>query len=107
VQNVIVDNLEHEIRSVRHDSNQANAQLSQLNDKLSKYDDFLRLSSQDTVEQRLADVPIAIVADKGIDAGAVRSMMTILQQAGATVAGILWLNDSWSLDTSKRLADIE
>ncbi len=107
VQNVIVDNLEREIRSVRHDSNQANAQLSQLNDKLSHYDDFVRESSGYMVEQRLAGVPVAIVADKGIDAGAVRSTMSVLQKAGATVPGIAWLNDAWDLDSAKKLADLE
>jgi hypothetical protein len=107
VQNVIVDNLEREIRSVRHDSNQANAEVSQLNDKIAKYDDFLRLSSEYAVEQRLEDVPVAIVADKGIDAGAVRSTMSMLQKSGATVPGIFWLTNSWGLDTSKQLADLE
>jgi hypothetical protein len=106
VQNVIVDNLEHEIRSVRHDSNTANAQVSQLTDKLAQYDEFLRLSSDYALEQRLQGVPVAIVAERGIDGNAARSTLAMLQKAGAIVPGILWLNDPWALDTPKQLSDL-
>jgi hypothetical protein len=92
---------------VSHDSDQANAQVRQLSDKLAKDDEFLRLSSEYALEQRLSGVPVAVVAEKGVDGSTARAALAVLQKAGAVVPGILWLNDSWGLDSAKQLADLQ
>jgi Copper transport outer membrane protein, MctB len=103
VDQVIVDRLDTEIKNVRHDSNVANAQSTQLKNELAQSNDFLKRSAEFLVQDRLQDVPVAIVADKGVDGGSVRALLTMLRDAGAISPGILWLDDAWKLESSKDL----
>src|SRR5436305_1331251 len=103
VDQVIVDRLDTEIKNVRHDSNAANAQNSQLKDQLAQSNDFLKRSAAFLVQDRLQDVPVAIVADKGVDAGSARALLAMLRDAGAITPGILWLDDAWKLGSTKDL----
>ena len=107
VDQVIVDRLDTEIRSVSHESNQLKSDNSQLKDEVSKLEDFLRKSSAYALQQRLEAVPVAIVADKGIDASAVNSVLASVRAAGADVPGVLWLDDKWRLDSSKDLPALQ
>jgi len=107
VDQVIVDRLDTEIRSVSHESNQLKSDNSQLKDEVSKLEDFVRKSSAYAVQQRLAAVPVAIVADKGVDATAVNSVLTSLRASGADVPGVLWLDDKWRLDSPKDLPALQ
>ena len=101
VDRVIVNRLDQEIKSVRHDSSQANSDNAKLRDQLAQTNDFLKNSAAFAVDQRLADVPVAIVADKGVDTGSVKSVLTMMRAAGASVPGVLWLQDRWLLNTTK------
>jgi Copper transport outer membrane protein, MctB len=107
VDQVIVDRLDKEIKSVRHDSDAANAENSQLKEQVSKYEDFLKKSAAYTVEQRLQDVPVAVVVDKGVDPAAAKDTLQMLRDAGAEAPGLFWLNDSWRLDSPKDLTALE
>jgi hypothetical protein len=107
VDQVIVDRLDREISNVSHESNQLKSENSDLRDQVSKLNDFLRKSSAYAVQQRLDGVPVAIVAEKGIDAGAVNDVLTSVRAAGAEVPGVLWLNDKWRLDTTKDLHSLQ
>jgi len=101
VDHVIVNRLDQEINSVRHDSSKANDANAKLRSQLDQTNNFLRDASAYAVDQRLADVPVAIVADKGVDEGAVKSAYDMVRAAGAEVPGVLWLQDRWLLDTPK------
>ena len=103
VDRVIVNRLDAEIKSVRHESSQRDAENGQLKDQLSKINDFLKRSSAYAVDQRLADVPVAVIAEKGVDTTAVKSMVAMLRDSGAEVPGVLWLDDRWLLDRSQDL----
>jgi hypothetical protein len=107
VDQVIVDRLDREISSVSHESNQLKSENSQLRDQVSKLDDFLRKSSAYAVQQRLAGDPVAIVAEKGIDSGAVSAVLASVRAAGADVPGVLWLNDKWRLDAPQDLRALQ
>jgi hypothetical protein len=107
VDQVIVDRLDREINSVRHDSNQANAENSKLKQDASQYENFLKKAAPFTVEQRLEDVPVALVVERGVSSDAVKSTLTSLRNAGAVVPGVVWLNDDWRLDTPKNLATLQ
>lgn len=107
VDQVIVDRLDTEIKAVRHDSNAANAQNNQLKSELAQSNDLLKQSASFLVEDRLQDVPVAIVADKGVDPGATRALLTMLRSAGAIAPGILWLEDSWKLSADKDLSALQ
>jgi len=107
VDQVIVDRLDREIRSVSRESNQLNAENRDLKDEVSKLDDFVRKSSVYLVEQRLSAVPVAIIAEKGVDATAVSSVLSSVRAAGADVPGVLWLDDKWRLDSPKDLGALQ
>jgi hypothetical protein len=55
----------------------------------------------------LQDVPVAIVADKGVDPSSARALLTMLRSAGAIAPGILWLEDSWKLSAGKDLTTLQ
>jgi Copper transport outer membrane protein, MctB len=103
VDQVIVDRLDREIRSVRHDSSEANAENRALKDQLAQSEDFLKKSAAYTVDQRLEQVPVVLVAEKGVDAGVMKSMLTTLRAAGAVAPGVFWLDDAWRLDAADEL----
>jgi hypothetical protein len=107
VDQVIVDRLDREIKSVRHDSADANAENGKLKQQVSQNDDFLKKSAPFVVEQRLQDVPIAVVAERGISSDAVKQTVTLLREAGANVPGVVWLNDDWRLDSAKNVATLQ
>ena len=103
VDQVIVDRLDREISNVSHESNQLKSENSALRDQVAKLNDFLRKSSAYAVKQRLNGVPVAIVAERGIDAGAVNNVLAAVRAAGGEVPGVLWLTDKWRLDSTKDL----
>ncbi len=107
VDQVIVDRLDQEIRSVSHESSQLKSDNSALNDQVSKLNDFLHKSAAYAVQQRLAAVPVAIIAEKGVDTGAVSAVLVSARAAGANVPGVLWLDDKWRLDSTKDLRALQ
>jgi Copper transport outer membrane protein, MctB len=107
VDQVIVDRLDREISSVSHESNDLKSENNALKNEVSQLNDFLRKSSAYAVERRLTGVPVAIVAEKGIDAAAVNQVLTSLRAAGAIVPGVLWLDAKWRLDSPKDLRSLQ
>jgi hypothetical protein len=107
VDQVIVDRLDREIRSVSHESNQLKSDNNQLKDDVSKLNDFMQKSSTYAVQHRLTGVPVAIIAEKGVDAGRVRAVLDAVRSAGADVPGVLWLQDKWRLDAPKDLRSLQ
>jgi hypothetical protein len=106
VDQVIVDRLDREIKDVRHDSSQANEENRLLKDQIAQNEDFLKKQAPYAVDQRLAQQPVVVIADKGIDSGTLKSMVTMLKSAGADVPGVLWLSDSWRLDKAADLTSL-
>src|SRR5215470_9135600 len=78
VDQVVVDRLDREIRDVSHESNQVKSENS-----------------------RLDGVPVAIIAEKGVDRSAVTSLVSTVKASGAVVPGVFWLTDKWRLDSPK------
>jgi hypothetical protein len=107
VDQVIVDQLHREIRNVSHESNQLRSDNSKLGDQVSKLNDFLQKSSAYAAEDRLDGVPIAVVAEKGVDSSAVSSLLSAVKASGAIVPGVFWLTDKWRLDSPKDLQSLE
>jgi hypothetical protein len=106
VDQVIVDRLDREIRSVRNDSSRANAENGALRDELARNEDFLTQAAPYVVNDRLAGEAVVVVAEDGVDPGASRALVETLREAGADVPGVLWLQNSWRLDDEKQLASL-
>jgi hypothetical protein len=48
-------------------------------------------------------VRIDLVAERGVDGGIVDQQAQLLRQAGATVTGVVWLEESWKLTDASQL----
>ena len=57
---------------------------------LSDVDEFAATS-------RLTDVPVLPVAVRGVDSGKVTETVQLARLAGASVPGVVWLEDKWKL----------
>jgi hypothetical protein len=107
VDRVVVENLEREINNVRRESHEASEQNGELRDELAHVNEFVEGAAAYAVDRRLAAVPIALVAERGVDGDALRAMLSTLRAAGAQVPGVLWLDERWRLDTAKDLAELQ
>jgi hypothetical protein len=106
VDRAIVDNLRDEIRTVRNDSRNANAELRERDATVSALEEFSTESSTYAVDQRLIDVPVALIAERGSDGDAVKQTLALLKAAGANAPGIFWLTDKWQLETPEDADDL-
>jgi hypothetical protein len=107
VDQVIVDRLDTEIKSVRNESSDRANENNALREQNSKLQEFLKKSSAYAVDDRLAATPVAIVAEKGVDPGATKALLDTLHAAGARVPGVLWLDTRWKLDSPKDLRALQ
>ncbi len=103
----IVDRLDSEINRVSKDNDARRAESKLLAKQNSQQQDFVGLTAPYVVDGRLDGQSVAIVAERGIDGGVVKKTETLLRGAGADVPAVLWLDDSWLLDTDQRIADLE
>ena len=55
---------------------------------------------------RLEDVPVSVVASRGVDEADVRGAVQALVAAGAETQGILWFTDRWTLDDGAEVDDL-
>jgi len=103
----IVDRLDSDIARVRHenaDRRDANKKLSQENAQLRQFLDDVAPYAGDG---RLDPVSVAVVAEAGVNGDDVKDAAQALQAAGAEVPGVVWLQDSWQLDSDKRVQELQ
>ena len=88
VDQVIVDRLDREISSVSHESNQLKSDNGQLQRPAVEAQRLPAASRRRTrCSNGLTAMPVAIVAEKGIDSGAVSAVLASVRAAGADVPG--------------------
>jgi hypothetical protein len=98
----IVNRLESEIDSVRKENSErrdANKALTELN---TTQQQFIDLTARFVADGRLDGQSVAIVAELGVDRDVLKQTETLLRAAGADVPAVLWLDDSWRLDTAQQ-----
>jgi Copper transport outer membrane protein, MctB len=97
IDRAIVDGLRSRIDEVernRDDERARNDELTTERDQLSTY---VEQSAPWTVDRRLTDQSVGIIAERGINEDTVKAQVALLRQADGTVPGILWLEAPWSL----------
>jgi copper transport outer membrane protein MctB len=85
-----VDRVQGQINSVRRDNDRLQSEV----DRLNAYSDLV---APFAVTDRLLDTPVVVVAVRGVDADRARDTVSLARRAGATVDGILWLEEKWAL----------
>jgi hypothetical protein len=103
----IVNRLDTEIDRVSKENDKRRAESKELAKQNSDLQDFAELTAPFVVDGRLDGQSVAIVAEPGVDRGTVKKTQTLLRGAGADVPAVLWLDDSWLLDTDQRRTDLE
>jgi hypothetical protein len=102
----IVDTLENRVEDVRanlQDREEANDALREENDDLQS---FVEESGPFSVDARLPDTVAVIVADRGVDNDPIEQTIELLDQAGASVRGVLTVQRSWDLQDEDRRAGL-
>lgn len=105
VQRAIVEQLRTKISEVRSDvrsEREVNKRLLGEVDRLTKYTSD---SAAHAVAGKLPGQPVAVVAERGVDGDTVKEQVRLLREAGASVPGVLWLEDAWNLDGDGKAAD--
>jgi hypothetical protein len=103
----IVNRLDREIRSVRKENGERRAAGDALSKQNSQLQEFIDQSAPYVGDARLDGLSIAVIAERGVNAGAVKQAQASLQAAGSDTPAVLWLDDSWRLDTDARVKSLQ
>ncbi len=100
----LVTSLENRLDTVEANLDETAALIDEKRAEIDDLDRYVEESAPFAVEGRLEDSSALVVAEEGIDAGAVERLVLRLRQAGARVEGIAWLLPEWDL-TDPELRD--
>jgi hypothetical protein len=96
IDKAIVDRLSAQIDSVRARADEQRAENRTLRDQVKGLEGFIVQSQPQVVGRRLNQVPVTVLAVRGVPTEDVRAAVDILRQAGALVPGVLWIEDAFS-----------
>lgn len=96
----VIDRLQSRIDTVEADTKAARANNDKLTGEINTANQYIDESAPLAVDGTLTGVVVVLVAQRGIDAAIVEAQAQTLRGAGASVPGIIWLEDSWSLAES-------
>jgi len=96
IDQAIVENLDRQIDRVERKADERKAENDRLKSDLDIVAAYMEDSAPFTVASRLVAVPVAVLAERGID-GDVRSTVELLREAGAAAPDIVWLEPAWRL----------
>ncbi|MGH8972834.1 MAG: copper transporter [Acidimicrobiia bacterium] len=97
IDRAIVDGLEARIKTVGDRADRTRDENLALKARLDALEAYADQALPLLVGERLKGVPVAMVAIRGIDEGAVRQTADVLRGGGAVVSGVVWLEPSLAL----------
>ena len=103
VDELTVDQLKNRIETVENRANATRADNEGLEDELATTRQYLDLSSEYAVTDRLTDVPVFLTAVRGVDEEAVERTVALLRRAGGLTPGIVWLEPRWAAEGEEDL----
>ncbi|MET0902038.1 MAG: copper transporter [Acidimicrobiales bacterium] len=106
VDGAVVDGLRSRIRTVEGNVSDARDENGRLEDQLQSTREYVDLSSEYAVTDRLTDVPVFLTAARGVDEATVERTLVLARQAGGIVPGIVWLEQRWAADGDEDLEDL-
>lgn len=98
VDRAIVDTLRNRIETVSNNLDERKAANDELERQLGESEAAIASSLDFAVTDRLVDVPVLVLAARGVDEGAVAETITLARQAGGVVPGVVWIETKWSLE---------
>ncbi|MFL6206976.1 MAG: copper transporter [Acidimicrobiales bacterium] len=103
IDRVTVDQLRNRIDTVEHRADATRDDNGRLEDELSTTRQYVDLSSEYAVSDRLVDVPALVVAARGVDDSAIERTVVLARRAGGQVPGIVWLEPRWAAESDDDL----
>ena len=97
IDRAIVNGLEARISTVGKRADRTRDENLALKGRLDALEGYVDQALPHLVGQRLQGVPVAMVAIRGINEEAVRQTADVLRAGGATVSGVVWLEESLAL----------
>jgi hypothetical protein len=97
IDRAIVDGLETRIDTVGDRADRTRDENVALKARLDALEGYAEQALPLLVGERLKGVPVAMVAIRGVDEGAVRQTADILRGGGAVIQGVVWLEPSLAL----------
>jgi hypothetical protein len=95
----VIDRLQNRIDHVERTSSDVQAENDRLETAANQNSKYIDQTSTYAVGRSLPGVRVDLVAERGVDGGAIDEQADLLRAAGATVPGVVWLEESWKLDT--------
>jgi hypothetical protein len=98
IDQAIVDGLNQRIDSVSARADERERENEALSGEVGRLEEFVEQAEPYVVEGRLPDVPVVVVAVRGTDEDVVADQVEMLREAGAVAPGIVWLEESWTME---------
>lgn len=100
----VIDRLQSRIDTVQQNADDARSKNEELKAEADANAKYVDQTENYAVGRSLAGVRIDLVVERGVDGGIVDRQADLLRQAGATVPGVVWLEDSWKLTDADQLS---
>ncbi len=97
VDRIVVDNLETRVDTVSKNLDAGRAKNDALSGQVHDLEGYARSSAAFAVTGRLTDVPVVLIAVRGVDGNVANQTVALARKAGATVPGVAWLEKKWAL----------
>jgi hypothetical protein len=97
VDRAVVDTLETRVDRVSKNLDARQAEIDDLSDQVHDLRGYAGASAPFAVSGRLHDVPLVLVAVRGVSSDAANQTVALARKAGASVPGVAWLEEKWTL----------
>ncbi|MFI5046710.1 MAG: copper transporter [Acidimicrobiia bacterium] len=99
----VVDALDNRLNRVEAKADQTQAENDRLHGQINENDGAIGALAKPAVASLFMNADVGLVAVRGVDGKRVSIATTSLQDAGARVTGVLWLERGWKLDTEAEI----
>lgn len=100
----VVDRLNSRVDAVDRRAASAEEENGRLSEELRRWDQLAAEVGPSILRDRLLDVPVLVIAVRGIDTRPVDDARAALEAAGASLQGTLWFTNRWSLRDQEDVA---
>ena len=97
----VVESLRNQVDDVSATLDERKAANDRLSEQNNQLEELIDQTAPYAVARRLDGTSVLVVADRGIDEGVAVRTDELLQQAGATAPGTLWLEPAWALSEAE------
>jgi hypothetical protein len=106
IDRAIVDRLNSRLDTIKRESNETDRRNDELELFNQRQEDYLDQLKTYAVASRLDGVPVVPLAVRGVDESPVQDTVTLAQESGAMVPGILWLEPKLALEDDAAVEEL-